>query len=1041
MMNPNRSNCVIGSYNCRGFNRSKIDFMHQLLSTVDILFLQEHWLIENQFNVFNDIDKDFSFSAVCGMDNRHILQGRPYGGCAIFWRSNLNGKITTLDSNSRRLCAIKYQTPTLKFLLINVYLPYECNENSDEFVDQLIHIETLILSNLDCYVIIGGDCNVDFSRTTPHTALLDSFCANNCLKIACQHNTSSVDFTYHFSMTRHCVIDHFLVSGVLFDNMMQAVTVDHSVDNLSDHEPIKIKLSFPMECIISKRKSHSSKRVSWAKATSEQLSQYQVQLRNTLSCVCLPHEALLCNKFSCTCTRHTQLLEGYAESIIRACSESAACTIPLVSNKISSTKHTTAGWSEFVKPVREKSLFWHNLWIENNRPRDGVVAECMRRTRAAYHNAVRQVRRNQENIVRQRVAQSLLCNKTRDFWQEIKKIRSSKSTICSHNIDGCCNTTDIANLFTAKYRELYTSVSYNYSEMSHIKNTVERDLKDKLVSQDSIITMGDVKCAISKLKPGKCDYGSNLTTDYFKNADESLFVNLALLFTALFVHGFVPSVFLPSTIVPILKSHKGSVSDSTNYRGIAISSVFSKVIDNIILSKYIDLLSTSDAQFGFKKGHSTNMCTMILKETISHYIHNESSVYCTFLDATKAFDRINYSKLFNVLLNRKLPCFIIRLLLCFYLNNFVSIAWNGALSDAFQATNGVKQGGVLSPVLFCVYIDNLLVELSNSGIGCFIGSSYVGALAYADDIVLLSPTPSGMRRLLSLCDKFAEENDIIFNASKSKCLVVNSIKRPLSSLPNSQTLTNFYINGHKIEFVNNYRHLGHVISDKFNDLDDISDKRLSFVCQANSVVCFFGKLSCITKLRLFSSYCSSFFGCELWDLGDQSVVQICIEWRKAIRRIWNVSHMTHSYLLPLISQCLPPLDLFCSRFLTFLFDCLSHSSHLIRSVAYYGVHFGRMNSPIGRNAMYCLHRYSLDYPSLFTGGNSISVKNNIKMHIAGFCGRQLSESQTDVASHLRELLLLRDDVLEFSSDNDFFLSKECIGDMINYLCLLDVVEQ
>ena len=86
---------------------------------------------------------------------------------------------------------------------------------------------------------------------------------------------------------------------------------------------------------------------------------------------------------------------------------------------------------------------------------------------------------------------------------------------------------------------------------------------------------------------------------------------------------------------------------------------------------------------------------MILKETISYYIHNESPVYCTFLDATKAFDRINYSKLFHKLIERQLPYFIIRLLLGFYLNNFVSIAWCGTVSDPFQAINGVKQGAYL----------------------------------------------------------------------------------------------------------------------------------------------------------------------------------------------------------------------------------------------------------------------------------------------------------------------------------------------------------
>jgi len=66
----------------------------------------------------------------------------------------------------------------------------------------------------------------------------------------------------------------------------------------------------------------------------------------------------------------------------------------------------------------------------------------------------------------------------------------------------------------------------------------------------------------------------------------------------------------------------------------------------------------------------------------------------------------------------------------------------------FFAHNGVKQGGVASPVLFCIYIDDPFSAVSSVGVGCFIGFNFVGALAYADDIVLIAPTPSAMRQLL-----------------------------------------------------------------------------------------------------------------------------------------------------------------------------------------------------------------------------------------------------------------------------------------------------
>ena len=107
-----------------------------------------------------------------------------------------------------------------------------------------------------------------------------------------------------------------------------------------------------------------------------------------------------------------------------------------------------------------------------------------------------------------------------------------------------------------------------------------------------------------------------------------------------------------------------------------------------------------------------------------------------------------------------------------YTGNFIRVSWAGITSDYFCAFNGVKRGVVISPVLFCICIDNLLLSLSSSGFGCFIGSAFTGALAYADDIVLICPSPYAMRRLLSLCDSFAAKFDLKFNASKSKFLVV-----------------------------------------------------------------------------------------------------------------------------------------------------------------------------------------------------------------------------------------------------------------------------
>ncbi len=96
-------------------------------------------------------------------------------------------------------------------------------------------------------------------------------------------------------------------------------------------------------------------------------------------------------------------------------------------------------------------------------------------------------------------------------------------------------------------------------------------------------------------------------------------------------------------------------------------------------------------------------------------------------------------------------------------------------------SKGIKQGGVISPILFTIYIDQLLLRLKCKPFGCHIGHNYCGALGYADDIVLLAPTLTNMDSILEICHKFANGYDVLFNSSKSK-LIVFSKKHHIPSI-------------------------------------------------------------------------------------------------------------------------------------------------------------------------------------------------------------------------------------------------------------------
>ena len=118
------------------------------------------------------------------------------------------------------------------------------------------------------------------------------------------------------------------------------------------------------------------------------------------------------------------------------------------------------------------------------------------------------------------------------------------------------------------------------------------------------------------------------------------------------------------------------------------------------------------------------------------------------LDASKVFDRVHYGKLFNLLRQRNLPPTITRLLLDMYTRQRLYASWNGEISDPFQTQNWVKQGGILSPILFCVYIDELLRRIDSSGLGCHIGHLSYAGVGYADDVGLLAPSAQALQKLI-----------------------------------------------------------------------------------------------------------------------------------------------------------------------------------------------------------------------------------------------------------------------------------------------------
>ncbi len=164
-----------------------------------------------------------------------------------------------------------------------------------------------------------------------------------------------------------------------------------------------------------------------------------------------------------------------------------------------------------------------------------------------------------------------------------------------------------------------------------------------------------------------------------------------------------------------------------------------------------------------------NLCESVFLETTDYYVHKEGSDLA--LGASKAFDRVQYDKLFNLLVDHKMIPLYIRLLLSIYINQKLRVTFKGNSSEWFNVTDGVKQDVVLSPTLFGVYIDGMLLQLKDSGIGCHIGDVYCGGLGYANDLILLVPTVKLLKKMVDVSEKKVLEFNITFNGSKSQLMI------------------------------------------------------------------------------------------------------------------------------------------------------------------------------------------------------------------------------------------------------------------------------
>ena len=435
----------------------------------------------------------------------------------------------------------------------------------------------------------------------------------------------------------------------------------------------------------------------------------------------------------------------------------------------------------------------------------------------------------------------------KDFWKLLDKLSQKKPNISNYI--------------------KHDTLSSHFRSLLNTKGQVNLppDSKER-GPLDGTITLEELEIAAAILKPGKAlgiDSVSNeMISCLLQNYPQII---LKLFNTILNSNEIVPE-WLVAIIAPIHKS--GSKTDASNYRGIsllcALGKFFLSILNNRLMKFTIENNILSRNQLGFLPGNRTSDAHIITYNLIRKYCHKKQSrIYSCFIDFSKAFDTIPRDILLNKLLNLNITGKFFNIIKSIYSNDKACIKIGSELTECFPISQGVRQGCVLSPLLFNIFMSDLAKKLEPISGKLKLEPYNIDSLIWADDILLFAENEKNLQDMIDTIDRYCKDNKLTINTDKTKCMIFNKTGRLLRN--------KFYLGDTELENVRSYKYLGFLFSPSGeinSGLQDLRDRALkAFMKLKIQMGTSFNQNIDIT-LKLIDSlikpillYSSDFWGC------------------------------------------------------------------------------------------------------------------------------------------------------------------------------------
>ena len=362
------------------------------------------------------------------------------------------------------------------------------------------------------------------------------------------------------------------------------------------------------------------------------------------------------------------------------------------------------------------------------------------------------------------------------------------------------------------YLKLLGPQQYDSERVKAVRDETCRLIGQPFFSElDYSISMNEVLDAGKSLKNNKAAGLDSIRNEMIKCSLPYMANLLRKVFNAILCNQYYPSCWKTGVIVNLYKS--GDIYNIDNYRGLTINSCLAKLFNTILNKRLMKFLESNklicDNQIGFKSKARTSDHIFIINTLFRKFCKSNKRLYLCFVDFRKAYDSVWREALMLKLLRLGVRGNFFGTVKNMYDNCKACIKSNGFLSEAFECKSGVKQGDVMSPNLFNIFINDLPLIFSDDTDSPKLNQLFVHCLMYADDLVLLSLTEDGLQNKLDKLHKYCCDWALNINVKKTQVMAMTSSKV-------DTPCRNMNIGDSKLQWVHTYKYLGILISSNGN---------------------------------------------------------------------------------------------------------------------------------------------------------------------------------------------------------------------------------